>query len=284
MNKKRENSAKLAADFIRSRFNLSEKMFAAGDPIALILGTGWGNALDLDLDSENEIPFSEIPGLEKIKKLKGHKRCFYYRRISGRPVVILRGRLHMNESQNDTKIAKMVRLQTEMLCQLGAKTIIATCAAGALDTTPFSEKDSSLKVGNIAVIDGFVSLYAGKLPYWGNEFYSPEDTINERLNKIALREKGELVAKEVGYAMFRGSNFEGRKYDKRILAASGAGVVGMSMLPEAAIAAIYNAKFLGLCFVTNDDKEIHSHEENIVRANKASSLLGDYLKRIISNI
>lgn len=276
MNKKRQNAAKIAADFIRSKFNIPE------NPIGLILGTGWGNAIDLG--SYHEVPFSEIPGLEKVQEVKGHKRSFIVIKMAEKTVVIISGRIHMNESPNASKIAKMVRLQTEILCQLGAKTIIATCAAGALEITPILDEPGTLNVGDIAVIDGFVSLYAGGMPLWGNEFCSPEDAISKRLNKVALTERGELVSREVGYAMFHGPHFEGRKYDKKILSQGGAGAVGMSMLPEACVASLYEAEFLGLCFITNSDKEVHSHEENIRRANESSSLLGTYLERIISQV
>ena len=84
-----------------------------------------------------------------------------------------------------------------------------------------------------------------------------------------------------GYAMVRGPQFEGRKYDKALLAQSGAGVVGMSTLPEACIAQIYGAKLLGLSFVTNSDSETHSHEENLRRVNAASENLGYLLEHII---
>jgi len=278
-NKKREKAAQTAADFIQRKFIVPEK------PIGLILGTGWGEVVNPE--SRYEIPFSEIPGLEKIHNLEGHKRNFSISEIKGRPVIILNGRVHMNESPNDNKVAKMVRLQTELLCKLGVKTIIATCAAGALERElplRYTDAESNLKVGEIAVIDGFVSLYAQKTPLWGAEFFSPDSCIRPRLNKIALKEHGELVAKEVGYVMLRGPQFEGTKYDKKILAASGAGVVGMSMYPEACICAAYEVDFIGLCFVSNDDKEAHSHEENLSRAKKASSLLGSYLERIISQI
>lgn len=278
-NKKREKAAQIAADFIGRKFIVPE------NPIGLILGTGWGEAITPELDYE--ISFSEIPGLKKVNSLRGHNRNFGICKFGNKPVLILSGRVHMNESPNDNKIAKMVRLQTEMLCKLGVKTIIATCAAGALERElplRYTDAESNLKVGEIAVIDGFVSLYAQKTPLWGSEFFSPDSAISSRLNKIALKEHGDLVAKEVGYVMVRGPQFEGTKYDKKILAASGAGVVGMSMYPEACICAAYEIEFLGLCFVSNDDKEVHSDDNNTLRAKKASSLLNSYLERVISQI
>jgi purine nucleoside phosphorylase len=109
--------------------------------------------------------------------------------------------------------------------------------------------------------------------------------LDPALRQIALEERGELVAAEVGHVMVRGPFFEGRRYDKKLLAASGASMVGMSILPETCVAALYpGTRVLALCFVTNTAVEEHSHEENLARAKTASALLGGYLTRIVSRI
>ena len=85
-----------------------------------------------------------------------------------------------------------------------------------------------------------------------------------------------------GYAMMPGPAFEGRKYDKPFLASAGIKAVGMSVLPEACVAALYDGvKVLPMAFITNDAYEEHSHEENLRRAKERSPLLGGYLTRII---
>lgn len=267
----RKNEAVKAANFIR---NLCPYLNPFHTPIGLVLGTGW----DVIRDEEAiEIPFQHIPGFNGLEYIDGHARTLLVSKIGGKQIVALRGRIHMNEAPCDPNIARMVRLQTEMLFQLGVKTIIVTSAVGSLDP--------SLEVGDIAVIDGFVTIYAPEMPLWANEFYSPEDAICSRLKVIALQEQlDELKVQAAGHVMVRGPFFEGRRYDKPLLATSGAKVVGMSMLPEACIAAIYGVEFLGLGFVTNTHLEIHSHEENMARAKKSSALLKDYLVRIINRI
>lgn len=294
MNKRRTRAARYAAELLKRTFGFDEKLPLIG----VILGTGWGEVLSVE--NAQEQPFEHIPDFKHLPCLEGHKRQIVYGQIAGKNVIILRGRLHLNEIPFSKRILKLVRLQTEMLLAAGVKQLIITSAVGSLKPTPpvsqnFDNRPlipgpdlspSRLNVGDVAVVDGFISLFAPPLPLWGGEFISPEDAISENLSLIALQSAKEvgLEAQKTGMAMVRGPQFEGRKYDKKILSLVGAGVVGMSMLPEAAIASLYGAKILGLGFVTNDDEEIHSHLENLARAEASAEKLGAYLTKIISQM
>lgn len=291
MNSERTQAAEMAAKFIRLKANCRipgrfKKRTGEKSPIGLILGTGWGEALKIEVKAT--IPFRDIPGFETLGNLEGHARKVLIGNFAGRQLVVLQGRVHLNEAPADPQIYKMVRLQTEMLFALGVQQLIVTSASGSLFRQPRNRptmNDLPLAVGNVAVIDGFVSAYAPDMPLWAGEFYSPEDAISERLNEIALSyENADLKCLPAGYLMVRGPFFEGRKYDKPLFAESGAGVIGMSTLPEACIASLYHAEFLGLSFVTNTYSEIHSHEENLRRAKTASENLGDFLSHIISRM
>lgn len=271
-NAQRETEAVLAAADIRKRLRELGRA-PAKQPIGLILGTGWGTVLKFA--GAVEIPFGKILGFRELAALEGHARRLVIGTLGGKKVVALRGRVHLNEAPASPNVARMVRLQTEMLFQLGVRTLIVTSAVGSLR--------GALPVGGIAVVDGFVTLYAPEMPMWAGEFASPDDTLDPKLQAIA-REVCPLVAKTVGQVMVRGPFFEGRRYDKALLAATGAGVVGMSMLPEACIAALYGAKVLGLGFVTNDDVAEHSHDENQRRAKAAAPHLCSFLARIVARL
>lgn len=271
-NAEREKVADLAALYVKRN-----RPFAGTDarpPIGFILGTGWGDTITVA--DCGRISLQNIPGFNAMGHLEGHARELLVGTLAGRRVYVLRGRIHMNEAPDDPEIPKMVRLQTEMLMQLGVRTLIITSAVGSLR--------GSLNVGQIGVIDGFVTLFAGVMPLWAGEFCSPEDTLSSELRRIAHEVRGELVTKDVGYVMTRGPFFEGRRYDKALLAATGAGVVGMSMLPEACIAALYDAKTLCLGFVTNDDVAVTSHEDNLAAAHASAKHLGDFLARIVERV
>ncbi len=270
MKNSRENEATVAANFIRLKFPKLNKLES---PIGLVLGTGWDV---LSGAANNLISFSDIPGFSDLEQLDGHARQLLFGNILGRQVLVLRGRIHLNEAPNNSNIARIVRLQIEMLFKLGVKKIIVTSAVGSLDRT--------LEVGSIAVIDGFVTVYAPDMPLWAGEFCSPDDTLSKEMMKIAIDVQGKLKAQEAGHVMLRRPFFEGRRYDKQLLIASGAKVVGMSMLPEACIAALYGVEFLGLGFITNTHFETHSHEDNLARAKKSAKFLKKYLIKIISRV
>ena len=269
-NQQAEHAAMTAAGYLKAQLRIQ-------DPeVGIILGTGWGDKLVVDPCVE--LPFTSVPGFSELASLEGHARKFLYGVCGNKKVVVLSGRVHLNEAPADPAIHKMVRLQTEILMRLGIRKLIVTCAAGALPR-------SGVETGDLVVIDGFVSLFAPDMPLYAGEFYSPEDTLCPQLREIArttAQEGFDIVS--AGYAMVRGPFFEGRKYDKEAIARTGAAIVGMSTLPEACIAALYQARVLALAFVTNDSVEAHSHSVNLGRASRASSGLGAYLTKLIEQI
>ena len=275
---KLERAAQAAADGIRQIMRIPGDV---APTVGLVLGTGWGDVLgDYLTHQEVEVPFGKLPGFEKLGALDGHRRSVVFGRMAGMPVVALSGRVHLNES-HDPEHWKMVRLQAEMLIKLGVKTLILTCAAGSL--VP------AARVGNIVAVDGFVTLFAPTMPLLGGEFVSPEDAIDQDLVRRIWNDRVdggfELVNVVGSYGMVRGPFFEGRKYDKALLRQCGAHTVGMSMLPEACVAALYadeGVRVLPLAFITNDHSEEHSHEENMRRAKASAAKLGAFLCRAVA--
>ena len=262
------------AEFLRSKLNVGK------EPIGLVLGTGWGDKLMLS--ESREISFAEVPGFTKLPDLPGHARKYVVGLSGEREVVALSGRIHLNEDPGNAEIYKMVRLQTEILMQLGVKKLIVTCAAGCLP-------GGNALMNELVVIDGFVTLFAPQMPLWAGEFCSPEDTLTKRAREVALDYgicksfPGKVTLG--GYAMVLGPFFEGRMYDKQALANTGASIVGMSTLPEACIAALYpGVEVLALAFVTNGYIGTHSHEGNLAQAKLYSDGLGKYLTQVIQKI
>ncbi len=273
-NADREKAAYYAAEVIRENLGIASDR---EQPIGLVLGTGWGDVLPIE--GAAMLSFRDIPGFETLETLEGHARTVVSGRVADKLVLALRGRVHLNEAPCDQNIAKMVRLQIEMLLKCDVRTLILTSAVGALPR-PVSRL---FQVGEVCIVNGFVTLYAPDMPLWAGEFCSPEDTLNKALQSTAIKMAQDVKGGTAGHVMVRGPFFEGRRHDKELLARTGASVVGMSMLPEACIAALYDdASVLGLGFVTNDAVETHSHEENLARAAAAREKLGTYLTRIIA--
>ncbi|HTM67892.1 MAG TPA: hypothetical protein VL426_01195 [Candidatus Binatia bacterium] len=270
-----ENNARVAAFRIRSQMGLAPDVTV---PVGIILGTGWGDTLTLD--DAKEVACKELPGFEKLGSLEGHDRKVSMGVLAGRtPAVLLRGRVHLNES-HDPDHWKMVRLQTEMLLHLGVKTLVVTCGAGSLQ--------KEVEVGDVVIIDGFVTAFAPPMPLLGGEFVSPEDALDGGALTHAFTQfipPNANSVKKGGYAMLRGPQFEGRRYDKALLAATGAKAVGMSVLPEACVAALYpDVRVVPFALITNSAFEPHSHEENLRRSKERAPLIGDYLTRVVTTL
>lgn len=270
-NQELENNARIAAQSLREQLGINTI------EVGGVLGTGWDGKLSLA--NPRSVPFSEVPGFSQLDTLAGHARKFVVGSCEGREVILIDGRVHVNEDFANPALLRNVRLQTEALMQLGVKRLVVTCAAGALP-------DSGINTGDLVVMDSFLTLFAPDMPMRAGEFSSPEDTLTEAFQNLAFENRqfypGSL--RKGCYAMVRGPFFEGRKHDKHALAMLGAQMVGMSVLPEACIASLYEGvEVLGLAFITNSYDELHSHETNRDRANENSAALGRYLSRIIQS-
>lgn len=267
---------------LASGFLMGRPCEGTAPDVALILGTGWGDALKLQ--DSREVPLVEIPGFPSasMQTIPGHARTVVFGDLAGKHVIALRGRIHLNEHPTDPNIPLMVRLQVQMLLELGVKKFILTNAAGSLI--------DKCKVGDIVIADGFLTVFAPAMPLFAGEFCPPEDRLSSRMRGIAQGARtspsGDVLCRhQGGYAMLRGPFFEGRRYDKRSLAETGAIAVGMSTLPEMCVLALYpDTEALCLSFITNSASEEHSHEANQARAKESSALLGDYLTDIISKV
>lgn len=241
--------------------------------VGIILGTGWGEVLKKHLSA----PFflgSVSPFLGNLSNLPGHERTIYFGEMDGKRVAALSGRVHLYEEPPSPRLFLMVRLQVELLYALGIKKLIITNAVGSLRP--------KYQVGQVVWVRRLVTVFAPEMPLFAGEFVSPEDVLSDNLGFSTIAYFRGLP--EVTYAMLRGPLFESRSTDKKILREAGADIVGMSLLPELCVAAT-NRKIpiLALSFISNDDKEEHSHEENQHRAKDASDYLGSLLWNFVVN-
>lgn len=272
--------AKTVAGIAVNRLGLGGVSFGPTFPlsrIGLVLGTGWGDSLKPD--GQREVNLKDLPGFETLGELEGHDRCLVLGNVGNKQILALRGRVHLNEGHTPD-IPEMVRLQTEMLLQLGVEKLIVTSAVGSLN--------SHVGAGDLVIVKSFLTLFAPPMPLWGGEFCSPEDALDISLassvSRICRNGSLHIVSHFVTHAMVRGPFFESRKIDKDILRSLGADVVGMSMLPEACVAALFGAKVIGLGFVTNTASEVHSHEANMARVKQEKEKLSLLLKNLVAEL
>ncbi len=272
-----EALARRAAEVLAERLQITD---GNRPKLGVVLGTGWGGALPWGEDARR-VSMKEIPGFDAdaLHDLPGHDRQVVCGTLNEKRVIALQGRVHLNEHPSGEVIPRMVRLQVEMLFQLGVQTLILTAAAGSLRP--------EIEVGDIVVIDGLVTLFAPKMPLFTGEFCSPEDTLHPKLREMAVEAIRSVSSRaaEGGHVMVCGPFFEGRKYDKPLLKQSGASVVGMSILPEACVAALYpGVRVVALTFITNSATEEHSHETNQARAKERSQDMGRVLLQMLAQM
>jgi purine nucleoside phosphorylase len=255
-------NARIAADAFRRRIGIPFE-----PKLGLVLGTGWGDCLDLT--GCPAVPLKDLPGFRWLDQLPNHARTLHAAAVAGVPCAVLRGRVHLNERPLDEDVSAMVRAQTEILLELGATTLILTSGGCAI------EPHGRPEPGQICVVNGFTTVFAPPMPLFGNERRHPAMALDGQLIDIAMPALAEtgLAGDCGGYAMVRGPFPVWGRYDMGPLAQTGASVAGMSMLPEAAVAAQRpGVKVLGLASV---------HGERGQR-DTLTAKLGAYLRRIIS--
>lgn len=299
----REKAALEAAAQVREKLTIGEET-----KLALVLGTGWGSALELQ--EESSLSVTELSGFQGLGKLEGHNRRLRWGKVAGGvPVFVLQGRVHANERLFSIELMRMVRLQIEMLIQLGVTHFVITNAAGGHSSKlgyfmhmmlgklslaavcEFVRKTRcKIKVGDLVLSDGFLTVGASERPpMYAGEFYAGRDVIAfEHFDTaIACGEQAGFQVHVGGYAFYTGPGFEDRKYDKPFFKLMGTSCVGMSTVPETYICALYQDKkvrVLPVSHITNDEYEKHSHDENLVRSEGNSEKLGLFLNNLVRSM
>ncbi len=271
-----EKNAEYAAKKISNKLGLVDPV-----KIGIILGSGWGDALDLK--DAREMTFKETGEFSSLGDLAGHRRIISAGTLADKSVIMLKGRVHLYESHHPDHW-QQVRLQVEMLLRLGVKRLVLTCATGALPP--------DYPNGTLVLIKGFLSLF-GPTVLVGGEFLSPEKAIDqEMVAKLdrELEDRGFPLRSGI-HAMVRGPRYESET-DKKALAMLGANVVGMSVLPEAEVVSLYagnpdpadDPKIIPVAFISNSSTEEHNHSVIVDRAKSKAAMLGSFLTEIVSRL
>lgn len=270
---KEQYQAFLATSTQRLRVGLG---LEANDTVdtAVVLGTGWADAFPFK--AECKIPMRKLGGVFKaVEKLEGHDRIYEIGMVGDKRIIVLRGRVHMNEFVFDPAGKLAVRAQVEVLIGLGGKKIVLTTGVGGLtDEVP---------VNGVVLIDGWASDFSEEMPFFPGEFKNPEDTImTDHFDAIIAAGPEGLPIVTGGHVFWHGPHFEGRRYDKSHMAARGASCVSMSVKPEACIAALYpGVRTLPMGFVCNGPTEPMDHDNHRAAAKAAAPLLGQLLTNVV---
>jgi purine-nucleoside phosphorylase len=226
-----------AAEFLRAKSKLVPQ---AG----VVLGTGLGS-LGETLAAETVVPYESIPHFP-VSGVESHAGELVFGRLSGRPVVVMRGRVHYYEGYTMKQVAFPVRVMRA----LGAEVLIVTSATGGMNPL--------YQLGDVVAVVDHVNLM-GDNPLIGPN----DDTLGPRFPDMsepydrALLGLAERVALESGirlqkgvFVAVAGPNLE-TAAEYRFLRQLGADVVGMSLIPEDLVAVHGGMRVLAFAVVTD---------------------------------
>lgn len=240
-----------ALQAIRDRTPLTPK-------VALILGSGLGGFAS-EVRGAVAIPYGGIPGWPRSTAI-GHAGELVIGNVSGVPVAVLNGRVHLYEGYSAQEVVFGVRVMR----QLGVRTLLVTNAAGSVNP--------SFPRGSLVLLSDHIN-FTGENPCVGPN----DDSLGPRFFDMSgaysaeLRARARAAAKKLGidlpegvYLALKGPNFE-TPAEIRFFGKIGADLVGMSTVPEVLAAAHMGMRCLAISCVTNlaagISTEKLSHEE-----------------------
>lgn len=253
--------------------HLAEVTGVARHDVALVLGSGWGQAADLIGEVVAEVPSHEVPGFS-VPAVTGHVATTRSIRLAGsdRHALVLGSRTHLYEGRGVRRVVHGVRTAAAA----GASAVVLTNGCGGLnpDWAP----------GTPVLIRDHLNLTATS-PIEGATFVDLTDLYSARLRGVAHEVDPGLP--EGVYAQFRGPHYE-TPAEVAMAGRMGADLVGMSTTLEAIAARQSGLEVLGVSLVTNLAAGISpvplSHTE-VIEAGRAaapriSRLLADIVGRI----
>ena len=263
-----------AAAFLHTRSSATPR-------VGVVLGSGLGAFADA-VENATEVSYGEIPGWP-LSTAVGHAGTLVLGRFGGTDVAVMKGRAHLYEGHPAEKVVFGVRV----LGLLGIESLVLTNACGAIDT--------SFAPGQLVAVADHLNLQ-GTSPLVGpnDDSLGPRfpdmsnayDTELRRLAHEAARRLGFELAESV-YAAWLGPAFE-TPAEIRMMRTLGAGLVGMSTVPEVLAARHMGIRCLALSCVTNMAAgvlpEPIDHEQVLAIGAKASGRLVELLREVVAEL
>ncbi|MCL5036135.1 MAG: purine-nucleoside phosphorylase [Chloroflexi bacterium] len=226
-----------AGDYIRSRIEIQPL-------IGMILGSGLGDLAEEVMEAVR-IPFSEIPNFPP-STVEGHAGEMVIGRLDGKPVLVMKGRIHFYEGYS----LKQVTFPVRIMQNLGIKTLVVTNAAGGVNP--------DFKPGDLMLIKDHINLQGSNPLIGANEkslgvrFPDMTDAYDpgyrSLVRKIAAEDNVPL--QEGVYGAVTGPSYE-TPAEVRYMRTLGVDAIGMSTVPEVITARHAGIKVMGISCITN---------------------------------
>jgi purine-nucleoside phosphorylase len=244
---------------------------------ALILGSGWGDALAPET-IHAVVPYTDLPDFGAASVV-GHKGELLLMILAGRRVVVFSGRRHYYEGCPIEQVVYPIRV----LKALGIKTLLITNAAGGINAN-FHAGDLMVLTDHIN-LTGVNPLRGPHDPEWCTRFPDMSHVYDPELSQILLEQGGETMRQGV-YVFSPGPSYE-TPAEIRAYRTLGADAVGMSTVPEAIMAHAGGIRVAALSCITNMAAGLHSttlvHEEVLAESESAKPRMAALLKAFVAN-
>lgn len=252
--------------------------------IGIILGSGLGALADA-VEAPVSIPYAHIPGWA-TSTVVGHHGRLVSGTLEGKPVLVMQGRVHYYEGYPIDRVTLPIRVMK----QLGIETLIITNAAGAVNPE-FLPGDLMLITDHLNLLGmaGVTPLRGPNLENLGPRFPDMSQAYDRQLLALARRVASEqsLSLREGVYVCLAGPSFE-TPADLRFLRAIGVDAVGMSTVPEVAVARHQGQRVLGISGISNkanlDGNTMTTHEEVIEAGALMSPKLIALIRGVLQNL
>lgn len=260
---------------VRAAVSVLKQRMERRPQIGVILGSGLGGLVDR-IENAVGIRFADIPHFP-VSSVAGHRGEVLLGDLCGASLFVLSGRVHYYEGYS----MQQVVFPVQVMAALGVRTLIVTNSAGAIN--------ESYKPGDIVAICDHINLM-GDNPLIGTaKFVNLTEAYSRKLQKLARETAGgKGITLQSGiYAAYSGPSYE-TPAEIRALRIMGAGMVGMSTVPEVIMAKSLEMKVLGLSVITNTAAGISpkplSHQDVIKIAKKTSLKFSGLVKAIIEQL
>ncbi|UWX98011.1 purine-nucleoside phosphorylase [Arthrobacter zhaoxinii] len=258
--------AQQAADYI------AEHTGVPTHDIALVLGSGWGEAAELIGETTATLSASDIPGFS-APSVQGHVGTIRsVLTTDGKRALVLGARTHYYEGKGVRAVVHGVRTAAAA----GAKVMVLTNGCGGLNP--------EWQPGTPVLISDHLNLTATS-PLEGATFVDLTDLYSSRLRDVARSVDPTLD--EGVYAQFTGPHYE-TPAEVRYAKTIGADLVGMSTALEAIAARHAGMEVFGISLVTNLAAGISpvalSHGEVLEAGQAAGPRISKLLAEIINKI
>jgi purine-nucleoside phosphorylase len=244
---------------------------------AVVLGSGLSQALELD--RAVSVPFGDVPGFPR-GTVAGHDHTLEFGACAGRPVLVLRGRVHYYEGASLAEATFPIRVVTG----LRPRWLALVNAAGGIRR--------EYAVGDIVLLTDHIN-WMGDNPLVGpnDDSLGPRFPDMSRAYDADLLRRAETAARRAGVRTHRGvyAAVAGPTYETpaeiRMLRLAGADLVGMSTVPETIVAVHGGLEVLGMSVVTDsavpEELEPLSHEDVVRMAREAAPRAGAILRGML---